>query len=71
MSDTRTPLDFSRRPTDEQQDFLTHTWCNQCQQVDLGMDKPQEYQLKGRHFIEGHCRVCGALVTTELVEEDD
>ncbi|MCH8531681.1 MAG: hypothetical protein LAT65_12595 [Saccharospirillum sp.] len=71
MSDTRIPRDFYQRPADEQQEFLENTWCNHCQQVDLGMDNPEEYELKGRVYIEGRCLACGATVTTELVEEDD
>ena len=65
MSDERQLRNFYDRDAEE------NTWCNHCQQVDLGMSDPVEYTLKGRLFIEGQCRVCGATVTTELVEDDD
>ncbi|MEP4547874.1 MAG: hypothetical protein ABJ000_16955 [Saccharospirillum sp.] len=71
MSDERQLRDFYERDAEEQSAFLENTWCNHCQQVDLGMSDPVEYTLKGRLFIEGQCRVCGETVTTELVEDDD
>lgn len=63
--------DFSARSTEEQQAFLQNTWCNHCQQVDLGMVEPEEYEFLGRIFIEGKCSVCGEPSITEVVYEDD
>lgn len=73
MSDKQeqTLRDFQQRPSEEQADLLHHTWCNQCQEVDLGMVNPQEYEFLGRIFLEGECVRCGAVSTTEIVEEDD
>lgn len=69
MSDKK-PRNFFERPESEQQEFLKHTWCNQCMEADLGMSDPVEYQLGNRIFIEGRCTKCGQPVVTELVEED-
>lgn len=71
MSTERTERDFYQRDAEEQQAFLENTWCNQCQKMDLGMTDPQEYELKGRIYIEGGCRICGTPVTTELADDDE
>ncbi len=67
---SRIERNFSLRAEDEQQDFLRQTWCNTCQEADLGMTAPVEYELDGRIFIEGQCVRCGDTATTEIVEED-
>ncbi|GGX65394.1 hypothetical protein GCM10007392_36580 [Saccharospirillum salsuginis] len=71
MTDERLERDFYLREPDEQQAFLDNTWCNQCQEMDLGMTDPVEFEFKGRVFIEGRCQRCGAPVTTEIAEDDD
>ncbi|TCS41912.1 hypothetical protein [Reinekea marinisedimentorum] len=73
MSDTneRIPRDFYQRDPEEQQAFLENTWCNKCQQVDLGMQDPIEYEFMGRIFIEGKCNVCGEPSITEVVEDEE
>jgi hypothetical protein len=71
MSDERQERNFYDRDEEEQLAFLENTWCNRCQQVDLGMSHPVEFVLNNRLFIEGRCVVCGETVTTELVDDDD
>jgi hypothetical protein len=71
MNDDRQHRNFYDRDPVEQQAFLHNTWCNRCEQVDLGMSDPVEFLLNDRLFIEGHCVVCTETVTTELVEDDD
>lgn len=71
MSDERQLRNFFDRDEEEQTAFLENTWCNRCQQVDLGMSDPVEFTQNGRLFIEGRCLVCGETITTELVEDDD
>ena len=68
---SRETRDFFIRPQEEQADFLQQTWCNSCQQVDLGMKNPIEYEEQGRVFIEGECLKCGTAVTTEVVDGVD
>ena len=60
---------FSARCPDEQQAFLQHTWCDQCQQADLGMDQVCEYEYKGVVLIEGRCLQCREPVYTELTDD--
>jgi formylmethanofuran dehydrogenase subunit E len=64
----RITRDFFSRSADEQQDFLTQTWCNKCQEADLGMTDPVEYEEGEKVLIEGKCSRCGEVVTTELIE---
>lgn len=70
MNDNRTERDFYAREPEEQQLFLTDTWCDACQQLGLGMSEPQEYELYGLVFIEGKCNRCGEPVLTELTEDE-
>ncbi|MEJ2045142.1 MAG: hypothetical protein P8X74_15690 [Reinekea sp.] len=73
MSDQqeRTPRDFHDRDPEEQAAFLENTWCNHCQEVDLGMVDPIEYEFLGRIFIEGKCARCGEITVTEVDESDE
>ena len=43
----RTERDFYARDKDDQEAFLTQTWCNECMAVDLGMKEPTEYEQNG------------------------
>lgn len=62
--------DFSQRSEEEQQAFLSQTWCNNCMQMDLGMKEPKEYELNGTVMIEGKCKKCGETIVTEIADED-
>jgi hypothetical protein len=68
--DKRIERDFFSRDEDEQQAFLTQTWCDKCQAADLGMHTPFEYELDKTIFVEGTCSKCGTQVYTELTDED-
>ncbi|NVK42869.1 MAG: hypothetical protein HWE39_16630 [Oceanospirillaceae bacterium] len=70
MTDERQMRDFEARDDAEKLAFLEHTWCDNCQQANLGMTDPVEYVLKGIVFIEGRCRQCGQPVVTELTDDD-
>ena len=70
MSDERIMRDFSARDPEERQAFLTQTWCDQCQEANLGMHAVIEYELKGILFIEGKCLRCDQPVLTELTDDD-
>lgn len=67
---SRKDRDFSQRPAEDQQAFLTQTWCDHCMEADLGMTDPVEYEDDGLVIIEGKCKKCGGLVVTELTDED-
>ncbi|WP_296058179.1 hypothetical protein [uncultured Amphritea sp.] len=70
MQEDRVERDFSARSEDEQQAFLQETWCDHCQEANLGMKNPQEYLYKGVVFIEGECSRCANVVLTELTDDD-
>ena len=70
LNEKRVERDFSLRSVEEQQDFLSQTWCNNCMEVDLGMKNPKEYESESRVWIEGECLKCGEITITEIVEED-
>lgn len=70
MADKKEPRDFFARDEEEQQAFLTQTWCDNCMEADLGMKNPVEYELDGTIFVEGVCNKCGQSVYTELTDED-
>ena len=62
---------FEARPSDEQQWMIENTWCDTCQEADLGIVEPMEFELDDKVFIEGCCKKCGAIVTSEVVEKED
>lgn len=66
---SREERDFFARTEEDQQDFLTQTWCNACMEADLGMKEPQEYELDGVIYIEGKCNKCGEPVVTEIADD--
>ncbi len=70
MTDERQLRDFDARDDADKAAFLEQTWCDNCQQANLGMTDPVEYELKGIVFIEGRCRRCGQPVLTELTDDD-
>lgn len=66
----RTERDFYAREKEDQEAFLTQTWCNECMAVDLGMKEPQEYEQNGVVYVEGKCVKCDNQVTTEIADDD-
>jgi hypothetical protein len=64
----RVSRNFEARPESERAALCKETWCGICQQADLGLLNPVEYQSEGRVFVEGACRKCGATVVGEIVE---
>ncbi len=71
MSDNeRIERDFNARDEDEKRAFLEETWCDQCQEVNLGMVEPAEYELNEIIFIEGKCKKCGSIILTELTDDE-
>ena len=60
-------LNFDELSALEQEWFLTETWCDKCNEADLGMVDPLYYREDRKEFIEGKCKKCGALQVTEVV----
>ena len=65
----RKKLDFFRRPEEERDMLIAEVWCHRCQDVDLGLDDPQEFEGNGMVFLEGKCMQCGTTVVAEIIEE--
>lgn len=70
QNDQRVDRDFFQRTTDDQQDFITNTWCDDCGKENLGLTNPVEYEQAGTIFIEGQCLQCKNTVVTEITEDD-
>ena len=70
MQDERIERNFSDRSDEEQRAFLEQTWCDSCQEMNLGMSQPIEYEFKGVVYIEGKCNRCGSVIVTELTDEE-
>lgn len=66
----RVERDFFARDAEEQAAFLEQTWCDNCQEANLGMDAPVEYEHKSIVFIEGKCKRCGEVILTELTDDE-
>lgn len=66
----RIERDFNARDEEEKKAFLEQTWCNQCQEVNLGMVEPVEYEQNDTVFIEGKCAKCGSIILTELTDDE-
>jgi hypothetical protein len=58
----KTPRDFSARPPREQQELAHDSWCDVCNEADLGMREPREFEEDGKIVVEGLCRKCGSPI---------
>jgi hypothetical protein len=66
----RVERDFYAREQEDQEAFLSQTWCNTCMEADLGMKDAKEYEQDGVIFVEGVCAKCGEPVCTEIADDD-
>ena len=66
---TKIEKDYYNRSDVERSCLEEDTWCNKCDQADLGLIEPHEYEEYGRVFIEGKCRKCGEHVVSEIIDE--
>ena len=49
--------------------MLTYdSWCDACNQADLGMRDPQEFEEDGQIIVEGLCKKCGGTVRNIITE---
>ncbi len=60
--------DFNARDKEDRESLLMATWCDVCEEADLGMVSPAEYEEDGEIYVEGRCAVCGASVTTIITD---
>lgn len=66
--ETRTERDFAARPPEERAWMLENTWCDACNEADLGMNEPREYEEDGRVLVEGQCLRCLGDILVEVTE---
>lgn len=69
LNDEIVERNFFDRTPEDQEAFLTQTWCNNCQEADLGMVEPKEYEQNGVIIVEGKCAKCGEVSLTEVADE--
>lgn len=50
--------------------LLEHTWCDRCQEADLGMHSSVRVEADGHIYVDGKCKRCGGPVRSEIVEKD-
>ena len=65
----KTRRDFFQRNEDERDTLVAEVWCHRCQDVNLGLDEPVEYEGNGMIILEGKCSECGSTVVAEIVQE--
>lgn len=62
--------DFFEREPIEQRWLLQNTWCDVCNEADLGMSEPVEYEENNEIFVEGKCLLCGLRVVSVIRDDD-
>lgn len=62
--------DFEARTELEKGWILENTWCDECDEADLGMTAPREYEEDGRIYVEGRCPRCGQRICSEIAVKD-
>jgi hypothetical protein len=66
MKDLKNHRDFNIRPSDEREWLLENTWCDFCKKADLGMVLSTEYELNGKIYLSGFCKICGNKIISEI-----
>lgn len=64
----RTIIDISSLPEIERDIYLQDSWCNHCDQADLGIVNPELYIEDGKKYISGNCKNCGELCVSTIIE---
>jgi hypothetical protein len=62
-------IDLATLPEIERDMYLHDSWCDSCNEADLGISNPELYIEGGRKYISGNCKVCGALCSSEIIEK--
>ncbi len=58
---------FYDRPPEEQEWLLENTWCDICNESDLGLTEPHEFEEDGEVILAGLCSRCGNQIRSILV----
>lgn len=64
---TKVERDFLAREPWEQRWLIENTWCDICNEADLGLFDPIEYEENNKIFIEGKC---GSRVISGIIENN-
>lgn len=62
--------DFAIRSVEAQEALLAEVWCPRCDEMDLGLDDPEEFEGNGLILLEGKCTRCGYTIIAEINEEN-
>lgn len=62
--------DFRLRDEEEQDILISDAWCTSCEDENLGLEDPHEYEANGVIFLEGRCVQCGNSVVTSIETVD-
>ncbi len=60
-------LNFDDLEQCDKEFFINDSWCDYCDEADLGITEPNIYILDEKQYLEGNCKVCGNKQTTEVV----
>jgi hypothetical protein len=66
----RVERDFNQRTPQERRWLLENSWCDNCQEADLGMKDPKEYQEDGVLYVEGRCVKCESIIRSSAEERN-
>ncbi len=61
--------DFRDRDEWARDEILGSMWCDNCNEGNLGVENPQEYEVKGVVYLEGICVQCGEPVVITIADE--
>jgi hypothetical protein len=64
----RVHRDFFARDQIDQEYICENTWCDTCDEADIGLLNPVEYEEDSRVFVEGACARCLSRIVTEITE---
>lgn len=64
----RETIDLSTLPEIERDIYLNDSWCDKCNEADLGIVNPELYVESGRKYICGNCKICGTECISEIIE---
>ncbi len=53
----------------ERKVFIENAWCNSCDEANVGIFGPDEFEVYGDKFIRGYCRKCGTKIVSEIIEK--
>lgn len=62
-------IDLNTLPEFESDMYRDDSWCDACDKADLGIVNPELYTERGRKYISGNCKFCGAVCISEIIEK--